>query len=324
MSSSKTHPLKPARSSSSSPRSTARCCGRIRDDWSLAVFALQEPLGVVDVEASFAATGPSRPRWRVVALKLVLAAWTLSILLNDLLRTYESADARKFYLIYMTNWCALFTVLYTWLSLTISLFPKVLAQQQAGPLAVNDKDRPGLVVCFTWGLYSAIAVIQMAVALLFWLLEYDVGVGCPSYSSLMKHGGFMVFILLEGLVLNSIPVRAKHIIFSAAFALLYLTWTLLHALFSIGNPFREDNDPETDDDTIYGAISWRQRPQFSAQVAAATLFLVIPLLFLTLWTAALRLRRYVDANATTSTSTSTTFNDGRGAAASAYYKPMSA
>jgi len=306
--------------SPSKPRSTA-CCGRIRDDWSLQLFALQEEPGalgrVVDVEASFAATSslPSRqPKWRILGFKFLLAAWTLSILLNDLLQVYESSEERKYYLIYLTNWCHLFTVVYSWLSLTISLFPTLLAQQPAATATAT----PGLIVRVTWGLYSAVAVIQMAVALLFWLLEYNVGSGCPSYSSLLKHGGFMICILLEGLVLNSIPIRAKHVLFPTTFAILYLTWTVLHALLGIGNPFREDQDPQTDDDTIYGAISWRQRPQLSAQIAAGTLFLVIPVLFLTLWTTAIGLRRYVDA--TTTTTTTTTSNDR----AAAYYKPMSA
>ena len=270
------------------------CCRRFVSDWGIPMFALQETIGTIDVEASFSPP----PRWRTVLLKLILAALTLFILVTDLLWEYEGSNDRRYYLIYLTNWCHIFTVLYTCLSCLISLSPAgLLTKTMNGASTVHSS----FVFRFTWGLYSAVATIQMAVALLFWLVEYKVETGCPPYSSLMKHGGFMILVLMEGLVLNSVPIRAKHIVFPSAVAILYLIWTVVHDFLDIGNPFRDDSNPATDDDAIYVVINWRQRPELSARVAAITTFVLIPILFFTLWTAAVGLRRYADTTSTSNT-----------------------
>jgi len=255
------------------------------------MFAVKEVNGrSIDVEACFAPT----PMWRTAFIKFFLASWTVSVLVTDLLWEYE-ADERNYYLIYLTNWCHFMTVIYTFLSLTISMCPG-LAKQPAASKEDSDV-RPGFVVRFTWGLYATVTTIQMAVALLFWLLEYSFDTGCPSYNSLMKHGVFMVLVLLEGLVLNSIPIRAKHVVFPVTLACLFLIWSILQAVFNIGNPLREDDDEETDDDAIYGAINWRERPESTAQVAVVSSFVLVPILFLTLWTASkISKRRYLETN----------------------------
>lgn len=240
-------------------------------------------MGAIDVKASFSPL----PRCRTLTLKACLAAWTLSILVTDLLWRYEGADERKYYLIYLTNWCHLFTVVYAWLSFLLSIVP--LLTKTTG----DNNNSPGIIVRFTWGMYSVVSTIQMVVVLLYWLVEYQGGSDRPSYSQIMKHGVFMVLVLLEGLILNSIPIRVKQIAFPTLVAILYCIWTLLHAFFDIGNPLENDNDETTDDDAIYGIVNWRKRPELSAEVTIIATFVVQPVLFLTLWTAAKDLRRYV-------------------------------
>ena len=264
---------------------TRCCCNRFVSDWSLPLFGLQEPTGTIDVEASFS---PS-PRCRTLTLKICLAAWTLSMLVTDLFSRYEGTDERKYYLIYLTNWCHLFTVIYTWLSLLLSIVPARLLTKTTG----DTNSSPGFIVRVTWGMFSAVATMQVVVVLLFWLLEYG-GSDRPSYSEFMKHGGFMVLVVLEGLVLNSIPIRAKHIVFPTLAAIMYSIWTFVHAVLDIGNPFGNDDDVATDDDAIYGVINWRKRPELSIGVIVIATFVVLPVIFLTLWIAAKDLRRYAD------------------------------
>eukprot|EP00542_Grammatophora_oceanica_P021097 CAMPEP_0194033340 /NCGR_PEP_ID=MMETSP0009_2-20130614/6081_1 /TAXON_ID=210454 /ORGANISM="Grammatophora oceanica, Strain CCMP 410" /LENGTH=69 /DNA_ID=CAMNT_0038674025 /DNA_START=1 /DNA_END=207 /DNA_ORIENTATION=+ len=69
----------------------------------------------------------------------------------------------------------------------------------------------------------------------------------------------MIVVLIEGLVVNNVPVRAKHVLFVEAIGLLFCFWTILHSLFDIGNPFKVGT-PENDD-VIYTVINWEESPQ---------------------------------------------------------------
>lgn len=250
------------------------CWGRFVGELRRPMFGVMEVDGTeIDVQASFA----PKPTWRTVFIKFVLLAWTLSIVVTDL-QEYGSVYA-KYYLIYLTNWCHVSTILYIAVSLMISVCPG-MAQQ---PVSSNDA-RPNFLLRMNWGLFSVVATIQMSVALLFWMLEYDVDNGViPAYSSLMKHGIFMVLVLAEGLILNATPIRARQLFLSMTFTSLYFIWSLLHSFLGVGNPLRQDNNDTTDDDAIYEAINWKKRPESTAMIAAITALLIVPVLFLMLW-----------------------------------------
>lgn len=62
------------------------------------------------------------------------------------------------------------------------------------------------------------------------------------------------------------------------FAALYLVWNIIHSFSGIGNPNR--NEGEDDDDAIYASMKWKNNTGMACAVGAATLFVLIPVVFL--------------------------------------------
>ena len=77
------------------------------------------------------------------------------------------------------------------------------------------------------------------------------------YRITMVHGGVMILTLLDGLVINRVPVRIKHMLVTAVFGVLYLIWTLFHELVYQYNPYKMDDD--TVDATFSLRLQGRQR-----------------------------------------------------------------
>lgn len=102
----------------------------------------------------------------------------------------------------------------------------------------------------------------------------------------------MIICLVEGLVVNRIPLRIQQIVFPMIIAVLYLTWTLIHALLlNVGNP--NVNGTDGDDDAIYQSISWKRRPVAALMIATLTVVVVVPFLFMVTYVLSLPMRRYI-------------------------------
>jgi hypothetical protein len=107
----------------------------------------------------------------------------------------------------------------------------------------------------------------------------------------------MILIMMDGFVINRIPIRLKQIVFVYAYSLAYLVWSLIHFAADIGNPETIDNDPDTNDDAIYGVLSWRDSPGGAAILCLILFFVGIPLIFVFVWAVSLWVpHRYVLMN----------------------------
>lgn len=106
----------------------------------------------------------------------------------------------------------------------------------------------------------------------------------------------MVICLVEGLVVNRVPLHIKQLIFPFSVAVLYLIWTLIHAfLLNVGNP--SINNTDGDDDAIYKSISWKNRPLMALISSVLTLFFLVPILFMTTFLLSMKRRQYVQDDA---------------------------
>jgi hypothetical protein len=275
---------------------TMGCCARLGAELKHPWFVVQEAgntTKVIDVQRSFA---PEPKRW-VTSFKLILAVWAYQVLVVDLTNEAYNDGLIKYYLIYLTHWAFLAALLYFPLSLALSLCGNVSQPAESSSNNVDEPElqQPSFLVRFAWGLFSTTATLQVAVSLLFWLLEYNYdSSGMPSYTSIMKHGGIMVLLLIDGLVVNKIPVRAKHIVIAESVSLAYLLWTVVHSKLGIGNVFSEgEEEDEQNDDVIYSVINWKDSPEQTLIVVVLVVLVVVPMLFIILWAASQCRRRYV-------------------------------
>jgi hypothetical protein len=140
------------------------------------------------------------------------------------------------------------------------------------------------MTCWTkliWVLYVISIHSQVFVSLLYWLLVYDGS--SVVYPEVYRHGILMVLVMTDGFVVNRIPIRLKQIVFVYAYALAYLGWTLIHFGADLGNPETTDNDPDTNDDALYGVISWRDNAGGAVVLCLILVLVVIPLMFIFTW-----------------------------------------
>jgi len=118
-----------------------------------------------------------------------------------------------------------------------------------------------------------------------------------TYLTLMLHGIVNIFVLVDGLLSNKIPVRMKHVLVVAVLSLCWVFWSVLHDLSSLSNPNLGDSSSEVgdsaDDDAIYSTIRWNHEPLSAAILSFLVIFIVEPLLLSLIWLCSLRNRRYV-------------------------------
>ena len=274
------------------------CFARLRGEFAIGPFELTDANGkVIDVQRTFAA----KPFYAILTIKLIFTGLCLDTLFRDLILYND--DTRYFYLSYLTHWALLISEIYIVLSLVTTLLPITTEQPVRGM-------PPNSMVKLTWAFFSLASTMEAFVTLLYWYLEYQPGMEV-GYFGYMKHGGVCVIILLEGLLVNRVPMRMHHIRYPIIVATIYITWNIIHGLWTdIGNPNStgDDNqDDEADDDAIYASLNWEERPLYAAIVSFLSIFVLTPLLFTAVYLLSLPLRRYINDDPSSLRSTSSIF-----------------
>jgi len=117
----------------------------------------------------------------------------------------------------------------------------------------------------------------------------------PLYRQVMSHGITFIFVIIDGLILNRAPIRLKQLLMVIFVPIFYIIWTIIHSFTDIGNPWRTDEDPDTDDDALYGVLNWNQRPTQTAINSCVVILFVSPLVFHIFWFLSLVVKpRYYD------------------------------
>jgi len=222
-----------------------------------------EAAEVLDVERTFVPA----PRPLSLAGRTFVAAWIVSILAISI----REKTNKSFWLAYLTNWALLSAVAYalsSWLT-TVYIYAKPLddPKQLLG--------LPGALVKATWLLFSLSLTVQVIVCILFWALDYEGDT--ITYNMFMTHGGGIVLLVIDGLVISRIPPRMKHLLAVELFCLLYIIWNVSFSFSKLENPDAED---DADDDAIYASLRWKSSPVQSAVLAVAVTLVMAPLVFL--------------------------------------------
>lgn len=242
------------------------CCSRLRAEVKHPAFAAEEAIlnQVVHGPASFGASG----RWTFVA-KTLTFGWTTSIMVDGIL----DYDPMSFYPAYLTNISLIMAVAYflsSWINTARSTIFSLSGNNKNNSVTFLHK--------ITWALFALAAPAEIVVTIGYWGLEWDGSIDVLGYRNLMVHGGVLLLLLLEGLVINRIPLRLRHYGILVFYLIGYLIWTVVHSVLEIGNP----TTPE-DDDSLYTVLQWKSNPLSTAKFAAIFMFILAPLAFGTVY-----------------------------------------
>lgn len=243
------------------------CCNRFLAEWRLGMYSLEEPSGkIIDLEKLFRPC-PFR-LWGIV--KFGLFAWTMEVIIQSIVTSIEP----NMWMAFLTNWQALIVLAYISASL--------LVHANVIPVSENEKGQVNIWTRLTWTLYTLSLSLSLFTAIMFWCLVYRPGDGIE-YIMVMPHGGLFVFVLLDGMFINRIPIRLRQLVWLEGLGVLFMLWTMIYAFSTSDNPIRSDEDPATDDDALYGVLNWEKRTMGAVILCAIIFFVGFPFLFHCLW-----------------------------------------
>ena len=220
----------------------------------------QPPL-TIDVVQSFA---PRRPF--TILVRLFFLAVSLHVLYHDV-STYPPHNL-YIYMGYLTHWGHVLMILYFVSSWLCSL---VLIYQQP------QQHQPSRLVRCTWGLYATTAPLEICITLLYWSAVHE---GPLTYTTVMEHGGLAVLVLLDGLVIGLVPLRAKQFVFLLTVCVFYFVWSIVDAICDIGNG---EWGPAYEDDALYPVLNWKRQSNVAAIVSAFSTLVLAPMAFFACW-----------------------------------------
>jgi hypothetical protein len=235
-------------------------------EWRLAMFETKDSNGKsIDLSRTFQPT----PKILSIVFKVGFLGFSIYTMAADIADEVNPSH----WLIYLTHWSEVFSVLYFLFSLA-SMFTTV------------SNDPLNFVTKFHWALYATMIHAELFVTILYYGLVYK-GEKLD-FPQIAKHGILVGIIGIDGLILNRIPLRLKQVVFPFSYEIIYLGWTIIHAISGIGNPNLEDSD------AIYEILDWNTNPKAATIVAVSIIVVVIPTFFLLFWFLSLVIpRRYL-------------------------------
>lgn len=138
-------------------------------------------------------------------------------------------------------------------------------------------------IAVMWILFSVAAHSQFIVTVLYWILVFDYNESPSFLLDFVPHGGILLLVWIDGLVINRIPVRWMHWWGTVLpFEMLWVAWSILQSVvFDIGNP--NENDGDGNDDAIYESLDWNDDAWGAALLTVIVLFAVGPAVYWVLW-----------------------------------------
>jgi hypothetical protein len=231
-------------------------------------FQLQDGTGrCLDVRASFAPDSLPALAWKIFATALAILT---------LIYGWAGKGKASYYLAYLTHWSLIAAIAY----LLASLYQTVRSAKISQPVGEYTSGS----ISVTWILFAVAAHAEVMIAILFWLLVYDYDSdGKATFLDVMQHGGMVVLVWVDGLVVNRIPVRWTHWWGGALpFEIAWAVWSIFQSVvFDIGNP--DQNDLDDNDDAIYEALDWKHEAGSAMGLALAALLILGPIIFSVLW-----------------------------------------
>ena len=229
------------------------------------------------IQRSFFPSGP-----KMLLGKLLLRGWSIAAVIY----TFSVSDSPRFELAFLTNWSLIVTVVY----MALSLFASTASTCSLSWATPQDASLPRSTIRATvvnaMAVLFPVAAVQELLVALFWVSPHS---GFRNYSTIVAHGPLAVLVFIDGLYLNQIPVRARHIGFVWGFQCLYLIWSGVYSILDLMNPTTMTMDM---DEAIYeGFLNWRLYPAKTLLFAFGILVITTPVAFGGLWSLSFYSRR---------------------------------
>jgi hypothetical protein len=233
-------------------------------------------LGHDDAQRAFFPSGLS-----TLFCKMVLGGWAVSCFVVAIVETRYKA----YEMAYLTNWSLAITSIYFILSIIASLSSfctssYTLIDENNQSSKLQPFMTKSLTITFT------IASVQQLFVTIFWLtntMDLSQMAFLELYVIVVGHGPLALIVLLDGLVLNAIPVRARHITFVWILQGLYLLWTVIYSILDIKNPWTYMVDGNTDAGIYTGFLNWRLYPGKTLLFSLGFVFIITPITFASVW-----------------------------------------
>jgi len=233
----------------------------------------EDPHGKLDMDASFQ-IGNGLRSW-VAWVKLV----TFAIAVASLVHGFATDDFPSFYPAFLTPWGVFFGILQLGGSFALTVF---YSSGYYNPKNAN------VLVKLTWLLYSIAGVIGICISGLYWVFVFDPNNTDGLLGKIMRHGGVVLIVLLQGIFLDKVPTRLKHIVFSDGVAVIMSAWLAIQNTVVRYNPNHDD-----DDDALYDAIKWREETTRAIILTVLIVFAAVPVVHLLVWLMSVPGRRYL-------------------------------
>jgi hypothetical protein len=209
-------------------------------------FDIQDPGTdrMIDIRASFAPTGTFVLLWKSIA-----TVWISSVIVIGIMSDIRAGRMGN-YVSWFSNWGTVSSFCYISISFINSAFANnkswgMVRQPdiKRSPHAHAATQYPNLWTRFTWALFTVAAHTGLSIALIFWnfilfvdssrsFARADLSVCLRHYQDIMTHGIVAILILIDGFVVNRIPIRLAHgWQFVVWWYLLYMLWMPINQLF---------------------------------------------------------------------------------------------
>lgn len=187
------------------------CWQRFRAEFGQTMFGMEDPPeGVLDMDASFhIGEGFCSRMGHAKFLNLGIAVGTL-------IYAFCVTEVPSFYPSFLTPWGVFFCILYLLGSVVITTCIS----------AGYDPRNINAVIKLTWLMYSIAAVIGCCIAVLYWTLVWNPKNGL-TYNNVMTHGGVLLVVLFQGIYLDRVPMRLKHLLAISLVTLIMEGWLAL-------------------------------------------------------------------------------------------------
>ena len=131
--------------------------------------------------------------------------------------------------------------------------------------------------------------MECSVVVLYWTFDFDPERDTINLNNLNVHGICMIITLLHGFLVDRVPVRIKHFLFTFLAGCLFCGWLAIQNVVLKYNPMDDD-----DDDALYDILKWRENTTSAIILSVAVLFGGFPFFTILLWLLSLPGRLYLE------------------------------